>query len=77
MSYMLLKKRYMVVLAYGFALAVTYGALFITLDGLRIFSVVIVGAYFNFIVLCLKQFFQPTKQVAQLAAASQSPATSP
>jgi len=77
MSYMLLKKRYMVVLAYGFALAVTYGALFITLDGLRIFSVVIIGAYFNFIVLCLKQFFQPTKQVAQLAAASQSPATSP
>jgi hypothetical protein len=32
-------------------------ALFITLDGLRIFSVVIVGAYFNFLVCWLNCLF--------------------
>lgn len=56
-AYLLFKRRYVVVLAYCFALAVTYAVLFITLDGLRIFSVVIVGAYFCFLVQWLNCLF--------------------
>jgi hypothetical protein len=55
--YLLFMRRYVVVLAYCFALAVTYTVLFITLDGLRIFSVVIVGAYFCFLVQWLNCLF--------------------
>ncbi len=56
-AYLLFKRRYVVVLAYCFALVVTYAVVFITLDGLRIFSVVIVGAYFCFLVQWLNCLF--------------------
>jgi len=57
MGYLLFKRHYAAVFGYCFALVVTYSALFITLDGLRIFSVVIVGAYFNFLVCWLNCLF--------------------
>ena len=58
MGYLLFKRHYAAVLGYCFALVVTYSALFITLDGLRIFAVVIVGAYFNFLVYWLNCLFK-------------------
>jgi hypothetical protein len=66
-AYLLFKRRYVVVLAYCFALAVTYAVLFITLDGLRIFSVVIVGAYFCFLVQWLNCLFPAKTGVARVA----------
>jgi hypothetical protein len=68
MGYLLFKRRYAAVLGYCFALVVTYSALFITLDGLRIFSVVIVGAYFNFLVCWLNCLFKPREQLDSDAA---------
>jgi hypothetical protein len=62
LSYLLFKRSYAVVLGYCFALAVTYLTLFITLDGLRIFSVAIVGAYFNFLVCWLNCLFKTPQQ---------------
>lgn len=56
MIHFLIKRQYSIPIAYGFALTVAYGALFITLDGLRIFSVAIVGAYFYFLVCWLNRF---------------------
>jgi hypothetical protein len=56
MIHFFIKRKYSIPIAYGFALIVAYGALFITLDGLRIFSVVIVGAYFYFLVCWLNCF---------------------
>jgi hypothetical protein len=66
-AYLLFKRRYVVVLAYCFALAVTYAVLFITLDGLRIFSVVIVGAYFCFFVHWLNCLFPAKTRVARVS----------
>ena len=66
-AYLLFKRRYVVVLAYCFALAVTYAVLFITLDGLRIFSVVIVGAYFCFFVQWLNCLFPAKTGVARVS----------
>ena len=67
MGYLLFKRHYAAVLGYCFALAVTYLALFITLDGLRIFSVVIVGAFFNFLVCWLNCLFKPRGQSDSVA----------
>jgi len=67
MGYLLFKRRYAAVLGYCFALVVSYSALFITLDGLRIFSVVIVGAYFNFLVCWLNCLFKPREQSDSVA----------
>jgi hypothetical protein len=57
MTYLLFKRSYGAVLAYCFALFMTYAVLFITLDGLRIFSVMIVGPYFIFLTLFLNRLF--------------------
>ena len=65
-AYLLFKGRYAVVLAYSFAVVVTYAVLFITLDGLRIFSVVIVGAYFCFIVQWLNCLFPAQSNIAHI-----------
>ena len=62
MGHLLFKRHYAAVLGYCFALVVTYSALFITLDGLRIFAVVIVGAYFDFLVYWLNCLFKPHDQ---------------
>lgn len=70
LSYLLFKRKYAAVLGYFFALAVTYSALFITLDGLRIFSVAIVGAYFNFLVFWLNCLFTPLDQSESVAAST-------
>jgi hypothetical protein len=67
MGYLLFKRLFAAVLGYCFALAVTYSALFITLDGLRIFSVVIVGAYFNFRVCWLNCLFGPCERSDSVA----------
>lgn len=56
--YITVMRRYSVALGYCFALCVAYSAMFITLDGLRIFSVVIIGAYFNFLCLVLNCSFK-------------------
>ena len=70
LSYLLFKRKYVAVLGYFFALAVTYLALFITLDGLRIFSVAIVGAYFNFLVFWLNCLVTPLDQSESVAAST-------
>ena len=67
LNYLLFKRKYAAVFGYCFALAVTYLALFITLDGLRIFSVAIVGAYFNFLVCWLNCLFKPSQQPDSVA----------
>ena len=57
-SYFLFKRLYLVCVAQAFALFVCYFVLLITLDGLRIFSVVAIGAYFNLLVLWFNQVFK-------------------
>jgi len=66
-SYFLFKRLYLVCIAQAFALFVCYFALFITLDGLRIFSVVVIGAYFNLLVLWFNQVFK-SKTASQKSA---------
>jgi hypothetical protein len=75
MGYLLFKHSYAAVLGYCFALAVTYLALFITLDGLRIFSVVIVGAYFHFLVCWLNCLFNSRDQSKSVVAPALKEAT--
>jgi hypothetical protein len=69
-AYLLFKRRYAVVLTYCFAISVTYSALFITLDGLRVFSVVIVGAYFCFLEQWLNCLFPSKIEVASATECS-------
>jgi hypothetical protein len=75
MGYLLFKRSYAAVFGYCFALAVTYLALFITLDGLRIFSVVIVGAYFHFLVCWLNCLFNSRDQSKSVVAPALKEAT--